>query len=220
MKKRSEQGFTIVEFMIAASVFGVVMVVVAAAVLFISRSYQNSLYASQTQATASNLIDTLAQSVKFSSTPITSTSHVSGTQSYCIGTKQFLYVIGKQVDGPNTATRTRNAVVVRQNNNCALESIITTQPSGSPQELLGKGMRLAKLTIASSPSSPSIYTVSARVVYGDDDLLCSPSVTNSCESTATMSAADLARSDVTCRPNNGSEFCAVSELSSTVYRRL
>ena len=215
-----QRGFTIVEFMIATSVFGVVLLIVTAAVLYISRQYQNSLYASSTQAATSNLVDTVAQSIKFSSTPISSTSHASGTKSYCIGTKQYLYVVGKQVDGGNAATKTRNAVIARQNSNCTLESIITSQPSGSPQELLGRGMRLSKLTITTSPASPALYTVSARVVYGDDDLLCSPSVSGSCSSSATMSAVDLARSDIICRPQSGSEFCAVSELSSTVYRRL
>lgn len=216
----SQHGFTIVEFMIATTVFSVVLLVITAAVLFLSRSYQDSLYASSTQAAASNLVDTVAQSVKFSSTPITSTTHASGTRSYCIGTKQYLYVLGKQLDGNNMSTRTRNAVIARQNSNCTLESIITSQPSGSPQELLGRSMRLSKLSITSSPTSPAVYTVSARVVYGDDDLLCSPSVSGSCDSTTTMSAVDLARSDIMCRSNSGAEYCAVSELSTTVYRRL
>lgn len=224
---KRQDGFTIVEFMIATSVFGVVLLIVTAAVLFFGRTYQNSLYASATQAAAGNLVDVIGQSVKFSSTPITSTTHSSGTRSYCVGTKQYLYVIGRQLDGGNPSNTTRNAVVSRQNNSCLLESIITAQPSGGPQELLGKGMRLAKLDITvPNAANPALYRVTAKVIYGDDDLLCSPNrVPGSCDETAgTLTAAQFQNptisADLTCKPLSGSEFCTSSELSSTVYRRL
>lgn len=216
--RRSSRGFTIVEFMIATSVFGVVLLGVTAAIIHMSQVYQRSIYASNTQSAAVNLVDTLSQAIKFSSSQIETASHGSGTKSYCVGNRQFLYVIGKQLDGSNPGTKTQNAVMTRLNNNCQVETIFSGTPSGSPKELLGKGMRLVNLSVVSS--SPGLYTVTARVVYGDDDLLCSPSLAGSCESANTMSPTELQRPDIMCRPGAGAQFCSVSELSNTVYRRL
>lgn len=217
-RSTGESGFTIVEFMIATTVFSVVLLVVTAAVLYIGRTYQRSLYASSTQAATSNLVDTLAQAIKFSGGTIDLAS--SGeTRSICVGNRQFLYVIGRQLDGGSeVATQTRNAVVTRQRNNCTIEPLTGTV-SGSFTELLGRGMRLSRLDI--TPTG-SMYTISARVAYGDDDLLCSPTqFPGSCDSATPMTAANLKSArDLVCKPMSGSEFCAVSEISTTVYRRL
>lgn len=219
MSHRSQRGFTIIEFMIATMVFSVILLVVTAAVLYMSRAYQRSLYSSSTQAATSNLVDTVAQSVKFSTTPVLTggTPGNGSTATICIGNRQLLYVIGRQLGGSVAATSTRNVVVTRLNNNCQLNDIITTTPAGSPKELLGRGMRLSKFSVV---QTNALYTITARVVYGDDDVLCSDSVAGSCTSPATMTAAQLRNGDVRCRPGIGSEFCAVSELSTTVYRRL
>ena len=215
----SQRGFTIIEFMIATMVFSVILLVVTAAILYMSRAYQRSLYASSTQAATSNLVDTVAQSVKFSTAPVVNGGVPSNgsTATYCIGNRQFLYVIGRQLGGSNANTTTRNVIVTRQNNNCPLNDIITTTPTGSPKELLGRGMRLAKFDVV---QSGPLYTITARVVYGDDEVLCSDMVSGSCDSPATMTAGQLRNADLKCRPGIGSEFCAVSELSTTVYRRL
>lgn len=219
MSRYSQRGFTIIEFMIATMVFSVILLVVTAAILYMSRAYQRSLYSSSTQAATSNLVDTVAQSVKFSTTPVITggTPGNGSTATICIGNRQLLYVIGKQLGGSVAATTTRNVVMTRQNNNCQLNDIINSTPAGSPKELLGRGMRLSKFSVV---QTNALYTITARVVYGDDDVLCSDSVAGSCASPATMTAAQLRNGDVRCRPGTGSEFCAVSELSTTVYRRL
>ena len=217
-----DRGFTIVEFMIASSVFGIILLVISAAILSMNQSYQKSMYASRTQEATSNLVDAIAQSIKYSPTPIVKGgAPADGTTStFCIGNRQFLYVLGKQMDGSEAATTTKHVVVSRLNtDNCAtMPSIITATPSGSPKELLGKGMRLAALDI--DDSKQPLYTVTARVVYGDDDSLCSDSIANSCADNGSMPNEGFRKGDLRCRAQSGSQFCAVSELSTTVYRRL
>lgn len=216
--RRAERGFTIVEFMVATSVFTVVLMGVTAGILHIGRVYQHSLYASNTQSATSNLVDTISQSIKFSAGDVGYSTHASGTQSYCIGNRQFLFVTGRQLDGPGGLTSTKNAVMTRQNSGCVAESIIATTPTnGSPRELLGKGMRLSKLSITPvSPTSP-LVNVTVRVIFGDDDLLCSPpnATSDTCTSPTNFSSPDLR-----CLPDTGSTFCTASELTTTVYRRL
>lgn len=221
---RNQRGFTIVEFMIATAVFSMVLLVVTAAILYMSRSYQKSVYASNTQAATRNLVDTLSQAIKFSSDQIIMTSDTATNPGrICAGNRQFLYEVGRQLDGSSAGTSTRNAIVTRLDatGTCPLENITTAlSATGSPKELLGKGMRLVKLRI--DDTNPPMFTVIARVAYGDDDLLCSPSVANSCDQgAATLTFTDLStRGDLICRPGRGAEFCHVSELSTTVYRRL
>lgn len=220
----NSKGFTIVEFMIATLVFSVVLMATTAAILQIGKAYRRSMNVSNTQAAARNLVDSIAQAVQYSSGSITQPAPVDGTSGICAGNKQFLYVLGRQISDSTGGTQTRNAVMVRQNaSNCAMESIVSSAPGGSPSELLGRGMRLAKLSV--SGSSGSLHTVTARVVYGDDDLLCSPSITSgagSCSKDAPpMSTSDiLGHDDLQCRPGAGSEYCAFSELSVVVQRRL
>lgn len=215
-------GFTIVEFMIATSVFSVILLTVMAAILHMSRMYQSSLYQSSTQAAASNLVDTVSQALKFSSTQIITANDGAGadaTYTICVGNRQFLYVLGRQIAGDNVQTTTQHAVVTRLHTNCPIDAITASTPAGSPKELLGKNMRLANLDIS---QQGTLYRVTVRVVYGDDDLLCSPSIASSCDETApNLSAVDLkTRRDLKCKLGAGSEYCAVTELSNTVYRRL
>jgi hypothetical protein len=65
-------------------------------------------------------------------------------------------------------------------------------------------MRLGDLTI--NPLGGGAYTVHVRVIYGDSDVLTSPN------------GSDW--SNVTCQGGAGSQFCAVSDLTTTVQTRL
>jgi hypothetical protein len=67
---------------------------------------------------------------------------------------------------------------------------------------LGENMRLTRFDIAYNPTVQT-YTVSIGVAYGDDDLLEVSNQTKSCKSAF-----------------SGTEFCAVSNISLTVERRL
>jgi hypothetical protein len=83
-------------------------------------------------------------------------------------------------------------------------------------------MRLAKLSVTEVGSS-SLYQIDVRVVYGADDLLCSPNeVAGSCTNIKAMpSGKDYQYPDLQCKPKiSGSQFCAASELSSTVEKRI
>ncbi len=230
MKRKSLQhGFTIVELMIATAVFSVILLAVTGAITTIGREYQRSIYASNTQAAASALVDTLSQSIRFSSGNVQNNGNPAesnvttpnrGTATYCIGNRQILYTYGRRVSDTVSETSSKYAVVSRPNVGCSITPITTNSPAlTNPKELLGRGMRLSKLTIT-QPNS-TYYQVDIRVVYGEDDLLCRDTVPNSCNAgSGTMSDAQLKGTDLRCKPGKGSEFCSVTELSSVVYRRL
>ena len=218
-------GFTVIEFMVATLVFSVVMLATSQAITAISKQYQKSINVSRTQAATRRLVDTIAQTLQFSAGDTVVPLPVGNNSSaYCIGGKQIMYVTGRKV-GAIGATDTLHGALVRTiSSGCANIDITTTSTIANSQELLGPNLRLSKLTITGTGSE---RTISARVVYGDDDLLCRPSIPSgqgSCVvGASTISAAQLtdpAATDISCRSGAGSEYCAVSELTTTIRRRL
>ncbi len=219
-----QRGFTIVELMIATMVFGVILLGVTAAITTMGKKYQRSMYASNTQAVTSNLVDTLSQAVRYTSgMPQKGGNPLTDTGSYCIGEKQILYAQGMRLGDTAAATSSRFAVLVRSGDSTCSTIPSITQPLSIPgeyQELLGRGMRISKLDIFQQ--SDGSFKVEARVVYGEDDLLCSESVANSCRAGEPYLNASQLRSldNLQCKPGPGSEYCSASELSATVYQRL
>lgn len=191
---KSAAGFTIVEFMIATVIFSVVLLLVSFSIMHISRMYQKSMNASRTQAAARNVVDTVAQAVQYSASPVETPNDVAGaTKTFCVSSKQFMYVVGvRRVAGSSVMTSRK----VPDTGCLPINISSSDTASVVGEQLIPRGMRLAKLTI--TPAG-SLYTITARVVYGEDDLI---TPTN------------------TCKTGAGSEFCATSEISTTVQRRL
>lgn len=216
---RRESGFTIIEFMIATVVFSVVILLVSASIIQISKQYQRSMNVGRTQAAARTLLESISESIQFGSTvPSDGGTDGDGTKSLCVGNRQFLYVLGKKV-ADSGGYSTKSAVQSRiWSASCATVGITTGTVVGS--ELLGPGLRLASLNYT---GVDDFYTIKVRVTYGDDDLLCSPSaVAGSCNSgaAAMTNLTDFQQPDLRCKSGAGSEYCAVSELSTTVQKRM
>jgi hypothetical protein len=79
-------------------------------------------------------------------------------------------------------------------------------------------MRLTKFSIT---ENGSMVTVTARVAYGDNEVFCNGAVLSTCDTNAAL-ANVTTTPDLICKPAKriAAQFCAVSEISSTVQRRL
>lgn len=211
-------GFTIIELMVSTTVFAVLLLVVTFGILQISRVYYRGITEANTQDTARRISDIVGQSIQFSGGNIsTTTGNPSPGASYqfCLGNEQFSYTTGYQVtDEPNSALfQSYHALVQRTLAGCSAGSTPqdVRQQSVTGRELLDPRMRLSKLNV--TQVSPGLYRVEVRVVYGDDDLLFSPS--NPDNSTGATAP------DATCRASvQGTQFCAVSELNTIVRKRV
>jgi prepilin-type N-terminal cleavage/methylation domain-containing protein len=211
---RSARGFTIIELMIATAAFSVIILVITVSVLQFSKEYYKGLIASSTQSAARTLMDDVTRSLEFDSgnfAPL-------GTTGYCLGgAKRYSFALDKEVTetAPNAGDdQTSHGLVSDSVTGCSSSTaplnvknlpanLASVTPTLSdPTELLGQHMRLAIFSI--KPDSSGVaYTIDIKVVYGDDDLLTSPTSANmACKSTA------------------GSQFCAVSELITTVTKRV
>jgi len=207
--KHAQAGFTIVELMIATLVFSVILIAITVGVVTFTNDYYRGINSSTTQNVARNIIDTVSQAIQFNDANVVPMPALSPT-TYCIGSVQFDFVLSKEL-----GTDTNHALWETPSSGCAAIS----PPIVTSKELLGPKMRLANFSINPVGLAGNLYTIDVRVVYGDKDLLCSPAVNGSCTSTATMSPANLARHDLTCKSQAGSQFCSASELTTTAQIR-
>jgi len=213
-KARAMAGFTIIELLVATLVFSVVMLIIAIGVMQFNHAYYAGITQSNTQNTARAIVENISQAIQFSGEQVSSQITASGSEmGLCIGNDRYSYRLGWQlVDGtPNTANhQTDHALVMDTPGNC---SGMSAQDFSKPlangsTELLSTNMRISNLSVTPLAGSDNLYKIDVRVVYGDDDLLRSPS------------GGGPTASDVVCQAGSGSQFCAVSELSTVVQRRI
>lgn len=215
--KSDSRGFTVIELMIATGVFAVVLLGITIAVLQISRVYYKGVVTTNTQNTTRQIMDIISQSVQFSGDSVIpttpdGTAQPAGTNlAFCVGNKKYSYVLGRALyDGPRDDVNKRMPhVLVEQSSaaDCAGTptpynmSSQTTLP-GNSRELMSPNMRLTNLRVYSVGNN--MYRITVRVVHGEADLLTNPDAENAA-----------------CKGQQfGTQFCAISELSTVVTKRI
>ncbi|HEY1064067.1 MAG TPA: type II secretion system protein [Candidatus Saccharimonadales bacterium] len=234
MKQSRNSGFTIIELLIATAVFSVVLLVISAAIIQIGRLYYKGITSARTQEVARSVMNDISQAIQFNvgqveeiGPPSFSNANDNGnSRAICVATQQYNFVYGQQ------RTNTRHALVSREvPSGCLGMDAQAMDGSVTGNELLGDKMRLANLVVERQAGADNAYKVTVRVVYGDSDLLCDPSATTgkaSCTSTdgwnesiGTDAAAIAGTRNLSCKNiRSGTQFCAASELSTIVKRRL
>lgn len=206
---KSEHGFTLVELMIATTVFSVFLLIVTTLVLQVTRAYTKGIISSKTQETARVISNELSRAVQFGGSDmfIPAATPAPGVTSYmCIGSQRYTYMLGKQLKTTitNPPDQTSHVLVADSVSTCPSGAgPLTITDTKIQRELIGENMRLANLSV-SRIGTTNLYTIRVRVAYGDADLLDVPT-----------------SQTVLCRGQTGSsQFCAVSELVTTVEKRL
>ena len=225
--KRNQKGFTIIELMMATIVFSTVLLLIAVGILQFTRVFYKGVTESTLQETTRNTVDQIAQAIQFSGgkVELPSYSAMSQTYAFCVGNQQYTYYLGKQVrdnpSGPNQVYHTfvQNADVA----NCQTGAThpVINQAAINGQEMLIPKSRVARFSL--TMPTQGTYRVSMRVVYGDDDLLCSPSLNaTNCTDNSVLSNTDLqTRQDLQCKNRRaGTQFCAVSDVTTVVNKRV
>jgi prepilin-type N-terminal cleavage/methylation domain-containing protein len=208
-------GFTVIELMIAMSVFSLVLLIVTVGIMQISRVYYKGVTETNVQSTARSITETISQAIQFNGgTPMATPGApgapaAGGSYAFCVNNQQFSYRPGyKMVDTTPGTNQTRHALVVRTMSGCSNTAQNLSGAVVSGRELLAPNMRLSTLVVQSLGND--LYKVHVRVVYGDDDLLWSPS----------GNPAGATAPDAACRGGAGQQFCSVSDLSTIVISRV
>lgn len=204
MKRRPNQrGFTIIELMIATTVFSTILLLCAAALIQVARLYYKGVNTARTQETARTVMDEISRSLQFSGEePLFD----PGTGVLCLGTQRYTFTVNKQLTGTGGHVLWRDTL--NSGESCVAADMTQANPSGTiasnGEELMSPNMRLTRFDVNSTASS--LYNIHIWVAFGDEDLLTAQDAAN--------------YNQRLCRGGAGSQFCAVSELSTVVQRRL
>lgn len=220
MKRLNSAGFTIVELMIASTVFSVILILISIGLISVGRVFFKGVTLTNTQEVTGVITEDIASSIQLSGESITFPITANGsTKGFCIGTRRYSYLEGVQLsDNPSSSDQAKHVFMVDRvpscNNSTQAQSLsLGSIPAG--KELLSPKMRLGGLRI--EPKGTGLYAVTVRVVYGDRDLLCSPSLSDCNTSVPPVS---LVFGEITCKNTVGSQFCGVSELTTSAYKRI
>ena len=202
--RRQEHGFTIIELMIATAVFSTILLLCTFSLISIGRSYYKGITSAKTQEVARLITEEVSQAIQFGGGVVQNGTPTdgSGQDVYCIGGKRYSYIKDKQLtDGTPTPTQSKHVLVVDDEPVCGSVSSQTLSGASleaGSRELMGPNMRLAAFSVT---NIGNLYTVTVKVVFGDDDLL--DGTKKNCLSV-----------------REGSQFCSVSELTTTVQKRV
>lgn len=229
--QKNQSGFTILELMIATVVFSVMLLGAAAMLVQIGRMYYKGVVASRTQEATRTIADDVSRAVQFSNkavaqaTPeIVSTSEGDVTvRAFCIGSTRYTYIMNAQVKadgefnrpyekGANEENYVQRALwrddlegeAVVGEETCVPAKIMDVSFDGDGKDMLGDGMRLYKLTPPTDNPATGLVTFDVGVAYGADNILLTIG-----ENTASCTGSGL-----------GAQWCATSELSTNVFRRI
>lgn len=212
IKKNKSKGFTIVELMIATSIFGVILIVAASGVIAVGRMYYKGITSSRTQEVARSVIETVSRTIQFTGQPMSTGGSFPGTQSICFGRDRYTYTIDEKIVDPPP-----DVIGLKHDIRTDLDVCAPLEPDDSAgTELLPGGTRLLDFQITPTDSSNLTYRINVKVAYGDNDLLTHyPPNADDAASPTASSATGLCRGGIA-----GSHFCSVSELETVVSKRV
>lgn len=212
-----QKGFTIIELVIASSVFGVVLLIAMTGILYIGRSYYKGIITSRTQETARSISNEISSTFQYGGVnPVTSPAVADygglSVHTQCIGKFRYSYILDSRVSNDGAPGTSKHALwldVIGEGKACAPLDLrqdvpedgnTDTSPDAKAQrrELLPNNMRLDEFSMQQQ-SGRSFLSTNIRLIFGEQDL--SPAGT--------------------CIQNRfGGQFCAVSDLNTTVKKRL
>lgn len=222
--RRQQAGFTILELLIATLVFSVIFLGVTTAVIQMSKLYYKGVVTGRTQETTRGIMDRVAQQLQFGSDDaaqaVDKTYLVSGAPSgnltfkaFCIGGTRYTYRLNTQVND-DVASGSFDPAMSRLRHalwrdsvppgSCEPADLSQAEPSVgvNGEEMLGDNMRLSQLDV--SCNAQSICTVSVGVIYGDNELI----------------QFDASGNPVRCQTIIGNQWCAASQFTTTVLKRV
>ncbi len=221
--KTLQKGFTIIELLIATTIFSLVLLMATAGIMHVTKQYYQGVVQARVQEAVRTVIDEIGESVRFSSSTLSSPNFVSGTfaggdlnhfGTFCLGAKRFAFAIDRQLvsNSPQESLKQKRHVLWTDQPaaGCPDPTLIdqaflnNDEPSSGVggREVLSENMRLTKFSVAPVPSAATgTYRVEIGVAYGDEDLL--DATTRKCKTGYA-----------------GSEFCAYAEMSVTITKRL
>lgn len=207
--KHNQKGFTILELLIATTIFSVVLLVFLSAFLRISELFYKGINLSNTQETARNIVQTISDDILFYHLPANVfASPAVGHGYFCVGNDRYTYDLGT----PYIPKDTNHFGIIKEviSGGCISPFAPTTKPYSifKGQELLDPGMQLNKLMLT---CGGGLCSVAIHLVYYSNDhtVLYSP----------LKNPLGYQAPDAQCTgPVSGSQYCATADYTTTVLQ--
>jgi prepilin-type N-terminal cleavage/methylation domain-containing protein len=232
------RGFTIVELMIALSVLSVLLVMSTTILIQIGVLYTKGVNGANLQDATRAVVADVSSSVQFSGTPpaacdairVANTCYTDkitrsgyNIYSYCVNTTRYTYVLDRELgtDSTTNPVSVTPHVLWRDTLNSPTQPCrplfidqATVVSDGSSlegpnvdskgYEVVAKHMRLTRFYINPTAGSSGVYVVDIWMAYGDNDLVVYKD----------------AQGHRTCKGDVGTQYCAVSQISTTITGRV
>lgn len=207
--KTNQKGFTILELLIATTVFSVILLIATTGIIRIGNMYYKGITTSKTQEALRGISSEIASSIQLANG---SKTNVSATR-FCLGDNRYTYFLNnKYTRGSETTsglyyeTLTPGSSCSTCSGSCVLDA----------RQMLADNMRLLSFSVNSlTGSNNKVWNVFVKVAYGDTDLL------TNYNATAAQNADPVYLANVNCRSGiAGSNFCATAQLDTTIKKRL
>jgi prepilin-type N-terminal cleavage/methylation domain-containing protein len=218
---RNSEGFTIIELMIALSILSVILVMSTVIMIRINHIYTKGVTMANLQNTSRNLVSDISSALQFTGDSpacyapgCNDPANLSNeARAYCIGSTRFTYVKDASLgtdgfDGSVTPHVLWKDTMLNSNTCKPLDLTVSGTPTDTltdttdpGYEMVPEHVRVVRFDINQTAPDSGIFNVTLWTAYGDDDLIkTSPSLT--------------------CDSDKGSEFCALSKVSTTVVKRI
>lgn len=224
LRKGGQRGFTIVELLIAISVFSVVMIIAATAIIVIARQYQAGVTKTAMQSATRDIHQKISDNIKYSGGNIITVENydvnVDGVNVkfniICTDKTRYFYKT-PSVDGSGNIATTVNfdnnmsGLYVEQASSGDYSSDANCKNGINPstaQQLLPNSAKVAVFSVEPTATDASgqvtSTTVKTTFVRGEAD----------------MFDLSVAPGSLQCKSGVGNEWCSVVSLSSIINPRL
>ena len=216
--RHTEDGFTIIELLIATAVFTVILIITAAALIGISQTYVKGSVEGNTQQTARKILSSISQDIQFNNNSSiilnpSSSSNKTDEFYFCIGSDVYVYNLNKRL-----TSNPQSWVLIRYTNPICPKSPPSIPQSSSEsnyEELMASGQRLGQLSISeTSINNNPAYTISIEIGYGASNVLIGT------DTSPVNQINENTKYNYRCQTGLDSSFCAVSSLTTTVAPRI
>lgn len=213
---RKQEGFTIVEFMIATAVFSMVLLLCSFAIIHVGRMFYKGIITNRTQDTARRVMDDISRGIQFGvSSPnfrsigFETNPTIGDIYSLCLGNVRYTYSTDHAMGQiPHVLWKDQGG----GGGSCTPLDISQENPPGSVGgvELLGENMRVGRLEAVELNGA---WVIDVRIAHGDNEGLF--------EEDFDGDPALPEDKFGICKGGTATgQFCAVSQLNTTVVKRL
>lgn len=212
----SQRGFTIVELMIATTIFTFILLIAVAGFVRMGQLYSKGINQAKVQDNIRNVSDEITRSVQFADgRKITTANNSSDVQQFCIGDVRYTAYMNEPFDiesGINPATNQTGmwSERIAEGSSCCPDQACVDVSD----QMLGNNVRVLNLEVVNLDTGvDDVWKVNVRLAYGDDDLLTNYDDSGNLIPANTTTA--------TCKNGSSSStFCATAQLDTAAKKRL